>query len=95
MVMPTETVIGGPADIQYILDHFYFGGPAIVPSCPYPEVSHDAGEIDTVDIIASGVTVGIGQSFAIPILISNDEKLINIDLNLYFDYSGGSSFTLI
>jgi len=79
-----------PEDIRYLVEWIYSGGPAPVPSCPYPEAKFDIGEVDTVDIIESGMTVGLGQSFSVPVLVSNDEGLVRITLNLYFDYSGDS-----
>jgi len=78
-------------DVRYILDYLGGTGPAPVESCPYPEVSYDIGEKDTVSVIESGIHIGTGESFRIPIEVFNDEELESIDLNLYFQYSGGTN----
>ena len=80
----------GPDDIRYLVEYIFGSGLPPIPGIINPEVRYDVGEVDTIRVIDSGINVGMGQSFYIPIYVSNDEGIINLNLNLFFAYSGGS-----
>ncbi len=79
-----------PLDVLYMVEYIFAGGPAPVEGCDDPVVVPEVAISDTLSLIPPGSTIGIGDRFAIPIYLFNDEGLNEINLDLFFDYLSGN-----
>jgi PKD repeat protein len=80
-----------PLDVEYFIEYAFGGGPAPVAGCENPVIIHDIGESDSISIASSGISVPIDSQLIVPILLFNDEKMLEVNMDVLFAYSTGDS----